>query len=156
MLRIDKFLSNIGRGTRQEIAVMCKKGLIKCNNQIIKNSSSKINWGDVISMQIDDEVREVEAKEFVSIMLYKPKGYVCSDVEDGGHPSYNELLQDCPYWLTLHVAGRLDFDTTGMVIATNDGDFNHRIISPKHKLVKSYLVSCEKEVTADMIAQLEQ
>ena len=107
-------------------------------------------------MQIDDEVREVEAKEFVSIMLYKPKGYVCSDVEDGGHPSYNELLQDCPYWLTLHVAGRLDFDTTGMVIATNDGDFNHRIISPKHKLVKSYLVSCEKEVTADMIAQLEQ
>lgn len=110
----------------------------------------------MISMQIDDEVREVEAKEFVSIMLYKPKGYVCSDVEDGGHPSYNELLQDCPYWLTLHVAGRLDFDTTGMVIATNDGDFNHRIISPKHKLVKSYLVSCEKEVTADMIAQLEQ
>lgn len=107
-------------------------------------------------MQEEGQIHEVEAKEFVSVLLFKPKGYVCSDVEEGGHPSYNELLQDCPYWLTLHVAGRLDQDTTGLVIATNDGDFNHRIISPKHKLVKSYLVSCEKEVTPEMITQLEK
>jgi len=53
------------------------------------------------------------------------------------------------------VAGRLDQDTTGLVICTSDGDLNHRIISPKHKLIKTYIVTCEQEVNNDMIALLE-
>ena len=55
-------------------------------------------------------------------------------------------MDRCPYYEMLHVAGRLDWDTTGLVIATSDGDLNHQIISPKHKLTKTYRVTCQRPV----------
>ena len=80
------------------------------------------------------------------IILHKPIGYVCSDVAEGKYKSYRDLLDDCVYKETLHVAGRLDADTTGLVLITNDGDLNHRIISPKKKMVKIYEVELEKSL----------
>ena len=81
-------------------------------------------------------------------------GYVCSDVAEGKYKSYRTLLDDCIYRDTLHVAGRLDADTTGLVLITNDGDLNHHIISPKKKMVKTYEVQLEKPIHDDAIKQL--
>lgn len=64
------------------------------------------------------------------------------------------MLQDCPYTGLLHVAGRLDWDTSGLVIVTSDGDLNHQIISPKHKLVKTYHVTCAHVVQEEDIQKL--
>lgn len=107
------------------------------------------HWGGIIPLAI-------ECKEFVTILLHKPKWYVCSDIDEWWHKSYNKLLMQCPYWKTLHVAGRLDQDTTWLVVCTNNGDLNHRIISPKHKLIKTYIVHCEWVITEVMIDKLRQ
>ncbi|MEI6774856.1 MAG: pseudouridine synthase [bacterium] len=94
-------------------------------------------------------------KPIVVILLHKPIGYVCSDVAEGKYKSYRMLLDDCIYKETLHVAGRLDADTTGLVLITNDGDLNHHIISPKKKMVKTYEVQVEKVINDAAIKQLE-
>lgn len=88
-------------------------------------------------------------KEFIYVLLHKPAGYVCSDIDDGGWPSYRQLIIDCPYAEMLHVAGRLDQDTEGLVIATNDGQRMHRVISPKHKWDKQYLVHLRDPLDED-------
>lgn len=158
MIRLDKYCSSLGIGSRQDIDQYCRKWLIYVNDQIIKRSDIKIHRWDHIYIKDNNthKAMEIECKEYITLILHKPKWYVCSDMDDGWHPSYRALLNDCPYRNTLHVAGRLDQDTTWLVICTNNGDLNHRIISPKHKLVKTYIVHCEKEVTDDMISQLEQ
>ncbi len=89
------------------------------------------------------------------ILLHKPAGYVCSDIPEGRHKSYRDLLDDCIYKETLHVAGRLDADTTGLVLVTNDGTLNHQIISPKKKMTKIYEVTSEKPLTDTDCRQLQ-
>lgn len=80
---------------------------------------------------------------------------MCSDIPEGRHKSYRDLLDDCVYKETLHVAGRLDADTTGLVLITNDGDLNHQIISPKKKMTKIYEVDAEKPLSATNLNQLK-
>lgn len=157
MIRIDKYLSSLWIGSRQDLSVMCKKWLIENNGLICKKADQKVNYGSVFKVWDGKKLtfKEIECKEFVALILYKPKNFVCSDIDEWWHKSYSNLLKDCPYWETLHVAGRLDQDTTWLVICTNDGNFNHRIISPKHKLIKTYKVVCESTITDDMIIRLE-
>lgn len=128
------------------------------NGKIIKRWDEKVNRGDLMQIDRWDGISPliIECKEFVTILLYKPKWYVCSDIDEWWHKSYNTLLTQCPYWKTLHVAGRLDQDTTWLVVCTNNGDLNHRIISPKHKLIKTYIVQCETVITDYMIDMLKQ
>lgn len=171
MIRVDKFLANLGIGTRQEIALMCKKGFVARQdltwnpsksswNQIIKEfikrSDTKIPWWTQLIIDTNWECKTIEVLQDITLLIYKPVWYVCSDVEDGGHPSYRQLIKDCPYRNLVHVAGRLDWDTSGLVVATSDWDLNHRIISPKHKLIKTYIVTCEDPVSDTMIKQLEE
>lgn len=122
----------------------------------MKRWEEKVQRGDIIAIH-DNGTNPItiQCKEYVSILLYKPKWYVCSDIDEWWHKSYNTLLRDCPYWKTLHVAWRLDQDTTWLVLCTSDGDLNHRVISPKHKLIKTYIVRCDLEITEDMIEKLE-
>lgn len=80
---------------------------------------------------------------------------MCSEIDEGGHHSYKTLLQDCPYASMLHVAGRLDRDTEGLVFCTNDGNFTHEIISPKKKEEKEYFVELALPISDESIANLE-
>ncbi len=109
--------------------------------------------GDVI--QIDDEL-EFVVKQEVSILLNKPSGYVCSEIDEWGHKSYKYLLENCIYAPMLKIAGRLDQDTTGLVLATSDGNLNHRLTSPKSGKEKEYKVICEKEISDMDLSKLEQ
>lgn len=109
--------------------------------------------GDVI--MIDDDL-EFEVKQSVTILLNKPAWYVCSEIDEWWHKSYKYLLEDCIYAPMLKVAGRLDQDTTGLVLATSDGDLNHRLTSPKSAKEKEYIVTCEKEVSDTDLSELEQ
>jgi len=176
MIRLDRYLSNIGLGSRSTISLWCKNESVLVNDLIAKKSDVKVKEGDMIEIMISEswipkfdgdnwmqdtistqsqQNLRFQVKEKVSIILYKPKWYVCSDVSDGWHPSYKELIEDCPYCGMLHVAGRLDFDTTWLVLVTSDGGFNHTVISPKHKLIKTYIVTCALPVSDIMRRQLE-
>ncbi len=159
MIRLDKYVSGLWLFSRSEVAQWCKAWCILVDGQIIKKSDTKIPRWAKMDIMLGGEDQEdnlsIEVREKVTILLYKPKGFVCSDVVDGWHPSYKELIEACPYREMLHVAGRLDQDTTGLVVVTSDGELNHRIISPKHKLVKTYIVSCRLPVSDMMRQQLE-
>lgn len=104
---------------------------------------------------IDDEI-EFTVVQSVTILLHKPAGYVCSEVDEAGHLSYKNLLSDCIYAPLLKVAGRLDQDTTGLVLATSDGKLNHYLTSPKSNKPKEYRVTCQNPVSDSDLSQLEQ
>ena len=148
MIRLDKFISNYNLATRSEIKKLCKQGLIKVNNNIVKNSDYKIKENDIISF-IDQEIVYIK---YQYIMMNKPKGYV-SATSDRCEPTVLELI-DNPI-KDLNIVGRLDKDTTGLLLLTNDGELNHNLLSPKKHVYKSYYALIDGLVTDDDIRAFE-
>jgi len=128
-----------------------KRYEVLVNGVLATSSDQKISYGDAITFGGE----EIEVREFVTVLIHKPAGYVSSDVSDAGYPSYRELLVGCSYVHMLHVAGRLDQDTEGLLLASNDGWLIHRIISPKKKFPKVYFVSLWKALSDVAIEHLE-
>lgn len=128
-----------------------KIGEILVNGKIADRADLKISEWDVISVY----GQEIEVKTTVYVILHKPQGYVCSDEDEYWYPSYRSLLQDCPYVNLLHVAGRLDQDTEGLVLVSSDGQFIHDIISPRKKREKEYFVVAEKVLSDEDMQKLE-
>lgn len=151
-IRIDKYLAQLQLVSRREAKKFFRSERVMVNSYIETDHSFLVVNGDII--QIDDEL-EFEVKQEVTILLNKPSGYVCSEIDEWWHKSYKHLLEDCIYAPMLKVAGRLDQDTTGLVIATSDGILNHRLTSPKSSKQKEYIVTTEKEVSDEDLARLE-
>ncbi|MBP6909979.1 pseudouridine synthase [Patescibacteria group bacterium] len=141
----------LGLVSRRDAARAVKTGEILVDGIEAKASDMKISDGQVITFLGE----QIEVRGFVYILLHKPAGYVCSELDEGGHHSYKMLLQDCPYAKMLHVAGRLDRDTEGLVFCTNDGNFTHEIISPKKKEEKEYYVELALPISDEDIQKLE-
>lgn len=130
MIRLDKILVELGYGSRKVVKELVRKGIVRVNDQIIKNSDYKVSEDDVI--KIDGEI--IKYKQHVYYLLNKPKGYL-SATESTNYPTVLELV---PYRSNLFPVGRLDLDTEGLLIITNDGGFAHEIINPKHNVEKEY------------------
>lgn len=137
--------------SRRDVKPYMKRYEVLVNGVLADGSDQKINYGDIITFGGE----EIEVKEFVTVLIHKPAGYVSSDVPEADYLSYRELLDGCPYVHMLHVAGRLDQDTEGLLLASNDGWLIHRIISPKKKLPKIYFVSLAKDISDEAIVKLE-
>ncbi len=152
IVRLDKYLAMLGLVSRRDAARAVKTGEILVDGIEAKASDMKIAEGQVITFLGE----QIEVREFVYILLHKPAGYVCSELDEWGHHSYKMLLQDCPYAKMLHVAGRLDRDTEGLVFCTNDGNFTHEIISPKKKEEKEYFVELQFPISDEQIGLLEK
>lgn len=133
--RIDKIIASTGMMSRSDAKKAAKKGLVKLNGIIIKDCSTKASENDDLTVN----GRSVRYKKYVYIMLNKPKGYVCS-TDDPSSPIVNLLLNEELQRLNLFSIGRLDKNTTGLVILTNDGEIAHRIISPSGHINKVYRV----------------
>jgi 16S rRNA pseudouridine516 synthase len=142
-MRLDKFLSNAKIGTRTQVKKLINKGKIKVNDSIIKKSSYKIAKEDEV--YYNDE--RIIPYHNVYIMLNKPKNYV-SATNDNFHSTVIDLI-DHPYKNDLSIAGRLDIDTTGLILLSNDGDFIHNVISPESKVYKKYIVKYRGIITED-------
>ena len=102
----------------------------------MKNGATKVSQEDEIYFE-DELLTWVEEGQY--FMLHKPQGYVCSH-DDGDYPTIYQFFEP-PLSSKLHSAGRLDVDTTGLVLLTDDGQWSHRITSPKHQCEKTYLVT---------------
>lgn len=148
-MRLDKFLSNAKIGTRSQVKNIINNGKIKVNNNIIKKSSYKITKEDNVFYNN----KKVTPYHNVYIMLNKPKNYI-SATKDNFHSTVIDLI-DHPYKNDLSIAGRLDIDTTGMILLSNDGKFIHDIISPSNKVFKKYIVEYRGNLTQDKINVLE-
>ncbi len=149
IVRLDKYLAGLWLVSRRDAASAVKRGVVLVDGEEVKKSDMKIQNGQIITF----DGQEIEVKEFVYVLLYKPAWYVCSELDEGGHHSYKMLLQNCPYAKMLHVAGRLDRDTEGLVFCTNDGQFTHEIISPKKKEEKEYYVELQNPISDEDLAR---
>jgi 16S rRNA pseudouridine516 synthase len=152
IVRLDKYLAWLWLVSRRDAARAVKNGIISVDGKEVTKSDMKIESGQIITFMN----KEIEVKEFIYLLLYKPAWYVCSELDEWGHHSYKMLLQDCPYAPMLHVAWRLDRDTEWLVFCTNDGQFTHEIISPKKKLEKEYFVEMQFPISDEDIAKFEE
>ena len=147
MERIDKIISNQTNYSRKDIKDLIKKKRVKVNGEVVLKSDIKIN-SDTDIISIDDVVLKVQ--DYVYLILNKPKGYV-SATEDKNDLTVLDLVPDEYLHRDLFPAGRLDKDTTGMMIITDDGGFAHDILSPKKHVKKTYIVTIDKDMSEDMV-----
>ncbi len=144
-IRLDKYLSDMGIGTRSEVKVAIKKGFVKVNNQVIKAPDCKISLGDLVSYL--DEM--ILYNEYEYYMLNKPAGVV-SATEDKRDKTVIELLTHNKR-KDLFPVGRLDKDTEGLLLLTNDGELAHQLLSPNKHVGKVYYARVDGEVTANEV-----
>ena len=150
-MRLDKFIAEQTGLTRSQAAKALKSGVVSVNEEIEKSGARKVSAEDAI--HYEGELLEwLEGGQY--FMLYKPQGYVCSH-DDGEYPTVFQFF-DYPLMNKLHTAGRLDVDTTGLVLLTDDGQWSHRITSPKHHCEKTYLVTLADPVEAFYTQQLAE
>ena len=117
---------------------------------MILKPNHELKDGDIIKR--DNQALVV--KTWITLLINKPAGYISSDEDEYGRPSYKQLLPNYPYTPLIHIAGRLDVDTEWLIIATSDGALIHRIISPKRHLPKTYIVTLRDPVTPKQIERL--
>lgn len=146
-VRVEKVLSNMGYGSRKEVKLMVRKGRVKVNSDTVKNGSLLVDLDkDVI--EFDNIV--VEYKEFIYLMLNKPAGFV-SATKDNLHETIVDLLDDEDLIFDPFPVGRLDIDTEGMLLITNDGKFSHDLLSPKKHIPKKYYVELDGPLNEGLV-----
>lgn len=141
-MRLDKFLANMGVGTRSEVKQLLKKGSVKVNQNIVKLPKLHVNPNSD-EIMVNDEV--VSYIDKVYIMLNKPKGYILA-TEDELHPTIIDLIPEYAH-LNIFPVGRLDKDTEGLLLVTNDGQFNHEVMNPNKHVSKTYEVYSKHPIT---------
>lgn len=142
-LRIDKILSNMGWGTRNEIKKMMKKGLVTVEGEVLKDPAYKLIPGE---KEIKVNGEQVEYQEFIYLMLNKPGGYI-SATEDQKESTVLELLPQKYLTYAPFPVGRLDKDTEGLLLLTNDGYLAHLLTMPKKRVPKIYYALIRGQVT---------
>lgn len=141
-MRIDKLLSNtVGLG-RKEIKQYIKNGLVLCNGKVIKDPGFH---ADEKNDEITLNGEKIVYREFVYLMLNKPEGYI-SATFDKKYPVVTELVPKEFAHYDVFPVGRLDIDTHGLLLLTNDGDLAHRLLSPKNHVPKTYYVKSKNPV----------
>lgn len=150
-MRLDKFLANSGIGSRSEVKNYIRKGRIKVDGEIAKSSSLVIDE-NINKISFDDEI--IDYHEFYYVLINKPKGYV-SAVMDNVYPPVTDLVAEYQF-AKLFPVGRLDVDTTGTLLLTNDGKLCHRLLSPKYHVDKTYHVITDYDIKEEMIKDFEE
>jgi 16S rRNA pseudouridine516 synthase len=151
-LRIDKMLSNIGVGSRKEIKQYAKNGLIKINDVVVKDSSKIIDTDKDVVKYNGEIMKYVQQ---IYLMMNKPQG-VISATEDNYDKTVIDLLYDEDSFYEPFPVGRLDKDTEGLLLITNDGQLTHDLLSPKKHVDKTYYVEAAEEVTEDDVKTFEK
>lgn len=149
-MRLDKLLAHSGFGTRKEVKDIIKKGYVIVNDIVVKKDKFQVDpYHDQI--MVDGEI--IKYEQYVYYMLNKPAGYV-SATWDHIHPTVVELIDDY-YRDDLFPVGRLDIDTEGLLLLTNDGQLAHHLLSPKHHCPKVYYAKIKGIVTHDDIKSFD-
>ncbi|SLM62910.1 MULTISPECIES: 16S rRNA pseudouridine(516) synthase RsuA [Dickeya] len=147
-MRLDKFLSQQLGISRSLIVRELRAQRVTVDGEVVKSGAFKLLPEHEVAFDGNALVQQNGPRYF---MLHKPQGYVCS-TEDPDHPTILYFMDE-PVAHKLHAAGRLDIDTTGLVLLTDDGQWSHRITSPRHHCEKTYLVTLEQPLATDTAAQ---
>lgn len=151
-MRLDKFLCENGCGTRSQVKQLVRQGRVLINGTLCKAADYKIDEKkDIVSV----DGKELSYTEFVYYMFHKPAGCV-SATKDNRDKTVLDYLKAEDYRNDLFPVGRLDKDTEGLLLLTNDGSLAHRLLSPKKHVPKTYYVKTQKPLTAEQVRLLEE
>lgn len=142
-MRLYKFLKDTGFGSRKEVKILIKQKRVSVNDVIVNNEGYSVDENNDI-IRVDSE--KVIYIKYVYIMLNKPKGVV-SATTDNVHSTVIDLINEFKY-LELFPVGRLDIDTEGLLLITNDGELSHNLLSPKKHVDKTYLLETDEELSS--------
>ncbi|MES2603494.1 MAG: pseudouridine synthase [Pseudomonadota bacterium] len=144
-MRLDRFLSHSSGLSRNQVKVFLHRGDVHVDGEPARNSGLQVSAQNRITL----EGEELQWPRHYYVMLHKPLGYICS-TEEGEHPVVASLI-DQPWAANLHSAGRLDADTTGLVLLTSDGSWSHALTSPRRHCDKTYLVGAKHPLQPDLV-----
>ena len=151
MMRIDKYLAEMGQGTRSEIKKLIRSGRVMVDGETVKKPELKI---DETTQKVSLDGKQIGYAKKEYYMLHKPAG-VISATKDDRDKTVLDLITDKKR-NDLFPVGRLDKDTEGLLLITNDGELAHRLLSPAHHVDKQYYALVEGELPADAVSQMEQ
>ena len=145
--RLDKAIAMQGSLSRSEVKTLIRKGAVTVNGQVVKSADFGVDFdSDTVAVQ----GKELSLRTHIYLMLNKPKGVVSAS-EDKHLPTVVDLVPKELWRKGLFPAGRLDKDTTGFVLITDDGEFAHDILSPKKHISKTYHALVSGEITEEMV-----
>lgn len=142
-IRINKYLSDCGIASRRKVEELVLQGRVMINNKIVSDLATKID-SENDKVQVDGEI--VSIKKHIYYLLNKPKGTITTSNDDKGRTTVVDLIKSDS---CIYPIGRLDFNTTGVLLLTNDGNFSYLLSHPKHKVPREYDVKLDKELTDD-------
>lgn len=145
---LDRVLSKAGAGSRTEARAWIGAGRVAVNGKIIQTPD---HWVDLQQDKVTLDGQPLRKAKPLYLLLYKPKGYLTTFKDPEGRPTVYNLLEDVPHVVPV---GRLDLDTSGLLILTNDTQFAERIMNPDYKVAKTYLVKAAGVLTEEQLEQL--
>lgn len=152
MVRLQKYLADAGVASRRASEKIIAEGRVSVNGEIIREMGVQIDE-NYDTVELDGEVIK-NAEKKVYIMLNKPVGFITTVSDDKGRPTVMELVSDISS--RIYPVGRLDYDTEGLLLMTNDGDLTYCITHPKHDIAKTYVAEVTGDVSMDTIIQLRR
>ncbi len=147
-MRINKYIAHSGYTSRRKADGLIIAGKVKINGQVIDEPGIKVNDGDRV--EVEGKVLEIEKKFYMK--LYKPIGFITSNFDPYNEKDLNDLIDIDERFFA---AGRLDKDSEGLLIITNDGDFTNNLIHPKFKLDKEYIVKIDRKLNKNQEKRFE-
>lgn len=147
-MRINKYIAHSGYTSRRKADELIFKGKVKLNGQTIKEPGIQVNDNDLV--EIDGKILSIEKKFYIK--LYKPIGFITSNFDPYNEKDLNDLVDIDKRFFA---AGRLDKDSEGLLIITNDGEFTNNLIHPKFKLDKEYIVKVDSRLSKDQENEFE-
>jgi 23S rRNA pseudouridine2605 synthase len=148
---LDRVLSKAGLGSRTDARKWIGGGRVRVNGRLIQTPD---HWVDLERDEVTLDDKPIRAQKKIYLVLYKPKGYLTTFRDPDGRATVYDLLPDLGQWVVP--VGRLDLDTSGLLLLTNDTQFAERIMNPEHKVAKTYLVKASTRLSDDQLDQLRQ
>lgn len=147
-MRLNKYIAMSGVCSRRKADELISKGKVRINGEIVSSLGIDVKDNDIVQVNGKNIIRE---EKKVYIMLNKPKGYITTSSDQFNRPCVMDLIHEN---VRVFPVGRLDMDTEGMLLLTNDGEFANSIIHPRNKIKKKYVVEVHQEVTKDKLDAL--
>lgn len=148
-MRLNKYIAQAGIASRRKADELIVNGNVKINGISVRELGTDVKEGDVVEVN----GRRIEAEERkVYVLLNKPIGYVTTSADDKNRATVLDLVADIPE--RLFPVGRLDYNTSGLLILTNDGDFAYRLTHPKHHIYKTYRAVVQGQLSNERVTRL--
>ena len=148
---LERVISKAGLGSRTEARRWIAAGRVRVNGQRIQTPDY---WVDFARDKVSLDDKPIRAGRKISLLLYKPKGYLTTHKDPEGRPTVYSLISDLGPW--VFPVGRLDLDTSGLLILTNDSQFAERLTNPEHRIPKTYQVKASTVLTDEQLENLRR